>query len=159
MGEARRKQQAGTPPGVNTRHSPAYFYGDADPPLTFWRAIWNITRQAALKDHPYFYLLPPRERSNFLLRALHLNCRKLGSHPMHELMFYVKRNPNREPQEFLLVQALADQEVDEFIDVVNKTFADDDYPVRRLDPDWVEPACTIRIPEFPPPALEPAAHG
>jgi hypothetical protein len=144
MGEAKRKQQAG---GTHSRHSPAYFLGDLDPPLTFWRAIWNVTRQAALNGHPYFYLLPPRERSNFLLRELHHTCRIMGSPPMFALMQYVKRNSNREPQEFLLVQALADMEIDEFLDVIRQEFPDDDYPVRRLDPDAPpDPAYTIRIP-------------
>jgi hypothetical protein len=125
----------------------SHFRGDLDRPLTFWRSIWRVSRKRALEGHPYFYVLPRREQSNFLLRQLHHNCRILGSPPMHELMFYIKRNPNTGYNEFMLIQAIADQDsADEFIATIAKEFPGDEYPARRLDPDHIDPAYTVRIP-------------
>jgi hypothetical protein len=128
-----------------------YFRGDLDRPLAFWRAIWNVSHKRALDGHPYFYLLPRREQSNFLLRELHCTCQRLGSPPMRELMFYIHRSPNTGYNEFMLIQAIASSATaDELISDIGQQFPGDDYPVSRLDPDApVEPAYTIRIPLLP----------
>jgi hypothetical protein len=141
MGEAKRK------------HNMGYFRGDLDPPLTFWRAIWKCSRDAALKNHPYYYILPRREQSNFLLRQLHHTCRVMGTPPMRELMLYIHRNPNTGYNEFMLVQSIADPEVESLLVTINSAFPGDDYPVSRLDPDHIEPAYTVRIPPLPTEAM------
>jgi hypothetical protein len=144
MGEAKRREQA-----HSARYPTSYFRGDLDRPLTFWRAIWRVANEKALKGHPYFYVLPRRERSNFLLRQLHFVCQRMGAPPMHELMFYIKRNPNTGYNEFLLIQSIAAADsADALLADIAREFPGDDYPVRRLDPDDVDPRCTIRIPRL-----------
>jgi hypothetical protein len=65
-------------------------------------------------------------------------------------MLYCQRNSQREPMEFLLIHALADMEIDEFLEELTRQFPGDDYPVGRLDPDRKpDPAYTIRIPPLP----------